>query len=230
MFSNRFAQYKGENNNSTVTLQSDTSGMTSLQNNVRATCSGSRKRKSSFDHNEVDQTELRGQSVSPSDERCEDFSNDWNKKDPSYSKIAEASSPCSESHDANSQSSLEETLPTQPEPSFRAALEEAYTEMDHGIDQPSLEFEENWKSEMYDVKSPGSNDPVSGQKHKIIIHDLSFDDNGPFSELSGIDLLCPVFLAVTEDDEDDDVVLKDIRRKTKSIENLCSALDDDQGN
>eukprot|EP00795_Rhopilema_esculentum_P007891 gene7891-13775_t len=200
----------------------------SLQSNARATCSVSRKRNSSSDHNEVDQTELRRQSASPSEEQCEDFSNDWNKKGPSYSKVAEANSPCSESHDVDSQSSLEETLPTQPEPSFRAALEEAYTEMDNGIDQPSLEFEDNWKSEMYDVKSPVSNDPVSGQKHKIIIHDLSFDDNGPFSELSGIDLLCPVFLAVTEDDEDDDVVLKDIRRKTKSIENLCSALDEDQ--
>ena len=76
---------------------------------------------------------------------------------------------------------------------------------------------------------PDQTSVKQNQKHKIIIRDLSFDDNGPFSELTRIDLLCPVFLAVTEDEEDDDYVLKDIRRKTKSIENLCSTLDEEQG-
>ena len=37
------------------------------------------------------------------------------------------------------------------EPSLRAALHEAYVDLDRGIEQPSLEYEETWKSEMYEV-------------------------------------------------------------------------------
>lgn len=110
-----------------------------------------------------------------------------------------------------------------------SSLHDMFAEMDSGPEQPSLEYEETWKSEMYEVKSPEHLSRKESRKHKIVIRDLSFDDNGPFSELAGIDLLCPVFLAVTEDEEDDDFVLKDIRRKAKSIENLCSTLDDEQG-
>ena len=114
------------------------------------------------------------------------------------------------------------------EPSFRLALDEAYSDLDKGLDQPTLEFEENWESALYDVKSPDVES--RDKKHKIVIRDLSFDENSTIAQqLSGIDLLCPVFLAVTEDSDDDDVILKDIRRKTKSIENLCSALDVEQG-
>jgi len=104
----------------------------------------------------------------------------------------------------------------------------SFNEGDTGIEQPSLEFDESWKLHMYEVKSPDVSSDEPNQKHKIVLRDLSFDDNAPLSELTRIDLLCPVFLAVTEDEEDDDHVLKDIRRKTKSIENLASTWDDDQ--
>ena len=99
---------------------------------------------------------------------------------------------------------------------------------DISIEQPSLEYDESWKLNIYEVKSPDVSDGRK-RKHKIVLRDLSFDDNATLSELTRIDLLCPVFLAVTEDEEDDDYVLKDIRRKTKSIENLCSTLDEEQG-
>ena len=100
---------------------------------------------------------------------------------------------------------------------------------DMSIEQPSLEYDETWKLHMYEVKSPNTSSDEQNKKHKIVIRDLSFDDNSPISELTRIDLLCPVFLAVTEDEEDDDYVLKDIRRKTKSIENLFSTFDKGQG-
>ena len=100
---------------------------------------------------------------------------------------------------------------------------------DMSIEQPSLEYDETWKLHMYDVKSPDISSDEQSRKHKIVIKDLSFDDNSSISELTRIDLLCPVFLAVTEDEEDDDYVLKDIRRKTKSIENLFSTIDEEQG-
>ena len=105
----------------------------------------------------------------------------------------------------------------------------SFNDGDTGIEQPSLEFDESWKLHMYEVKSPDVSSDEPNQKHKIVLRDLSFDDNAPLSELTRIDLLCPVFLAVTEDKEDDDHVLKDIRRKTKSIENLATTWDDDQG-
>ena len=54
------------------------------------------------------------------------------------------------------------------------------------------------------------------------MRELSFDEH---AEVAEIDLLAPVFLAVTEDsDEDSD--LKGLRRKTQSIENLCGVVDD----
>ena len=125
-------------------------------------------------------------------------------------------------------SGLDISCGSSDEPSFRLALDEAYSDLDKGLEHPTLEFEENWESELYDVKSPDVES--RDKKHKIVIRDLSFDENPTIAQqLSGIDLLCPVFLAVTEDSDDDDVVLKDIRRKTKSIENLCSALDVEQG-
>ena len=108
-------------------------------------------------------------------------------------------------------------------------LNKSFIEGDTGIEQPSLEYDESWKLHMYEVKSPDVSSDEPNQKHKIVLRDLSFDDNAPLSELTRIDLLCPVFLAVTEDEDDNDQVLKDIRRKTKSIENLASTWDDDQG-
>ena len=113
--------------------------------------------------------------------------------------------------------------------SAKAVSHDSSPDLEMDPEQPSLEYEETWRSEMYEVKSSDQSTLERKQKHKIVIRDLSFDDNGPFAELTRIDLLCPVFLAVTEDDEDDDVVLKDIRRKTKSIENLFSPDSDEQG-
>eukprot|EP00794_Sanderia_malayensis_P019542 gene19542-21474_t len=109
------------------------------------------------------------------------------------------------------------------------SCEKSFDEMDKSLEQPTLEFEYDWTSELYDMSSANKNNSSQPEKkHKIMIRDLSFDESNTLPALLGMDLLCPVFLAVTEDDQDDDVVLKDIRRKSKSIENICAVLSSDE--
>lgn len=68
------------------------------------------------------------------------------------------------------------------------------------------------------------------EKHKVILHELSFEDHG--HRLKAPELLCPVFLAV-QDDEFGDEERKKKQRMSQSIDDLCEMIsedsDDDQG-
>ena len=58
---------------------------------------------------------------------------------------------------------------------------------------------------------------MSSPSHKkIIMRELSYDDE---KDLTGVDLMAPVFLAVTDEGSDN---LIDMVRQSKSIEDLCS--------
>ena len=67
------------------------------------------------------------------------------------------------------------------------------------------------------------------EKHKVILHELSFEDH---HRLKAPELLCPVFLAV-QDDEFDDEERKQKIRMSQSIDDLCEMIsedsDDDRG-
>ena len=67
------------------------------------------------------------------------------------------------------------------------------------------------------------------EKHKVILHELSFEDN---HRLKAPELLCPVFLAV-QDDDDEDEGRKTMKKMSQSIDDLCEMIsedsDDDQG-
>ncbi|XP_057292790.1 uncharacterized protein LOC130621506 [Hydractinia symbiolongicarpus] len=83
-------------------------------------------------------------------------------------------------------------------------------------------------ADMYDGESNDTWQPRAqssparkATRQKILIRELSFDE---LQDVQGIDLMAPVFLAVT-DDADDNV--NDLRRKAKSIEDLCSTTYDD---
>ena len=54
------------------------------------------------------------------------------------------------------------------------------------------------------------------------MRELSFDEQ---PEVAKIDLLAPVFLAVTED-SDEESELRGLRRKAQSIENLCGVVEE----
>ena len=66
------------------------------------------------------------------------------------------------------------------------------------------------------------------EKHKVILHELSFDDS---HRLKAPELLCPVFLAVQDDDDNED--MKKMKKISQSIDDLCEMIsedtDDDQG-
>ena len=68
---------------------------------------------------------------------------------------------------------------------------------------------------------------LSLEKHKVILHELSFEDN---HRLKAPELLCPVFLAVQEDDEFEE---KRKKKMSQSIDDLCEMIsedsEDDQG-
>ena len=104
-----------------------------------------------------------------------------------------------------------------PNPLVRQILNRVYN-TDFENDQPTLEFDDDFETGLEQLPKTSSS-----AKHKIVIRDLSFEEK---QEIHRIDWLAPVFLAVTEDDEeDDDGALKNMRRKAMSIEDLCSVID-----
>lgn len=71
------------------------------------------------------------------------------------------------------------------------------------------------------------------EKHKVILHELSFEDH---HRLKAPELLCPVFLAVQDDSDNEsgDETGKKNQRMSQSIDDLCEMIsedsdDDDQG-
>ena len=63
----------------------------------------------------------------------------------------------------------------------------------------------------------------SPNRKKILIRELSYDE---LKDMKGVDLMAPVFLAVTDEGADN---LKDLKRASKSIEDLCSTTLDNEG-
>ena len=86
---------------------------------------------------------------------------------------------------------------------------------DDFFDQPSMEYD--------DAFAPCAQSSPTKSEHqkreKIILRELSFDE---LQDVKGIDLMAPVFLAVTNDADDSNVY--DLKRKCKSIEDLCSTI------
>jgi len=86
---------------------------------------------------------------------------------------------------------------------------------DDFFEQPSMEYD--------DAFAPcAQSSPTKSEqqkREKIIIRELSFDE---LQDVKGVDLMAPVFLAVTNDADDSNVY--DLKRKCKSIEDLCSTI------
>jgi len=85
---------------------------------------------------------------------------------------------------------------------------------DFFVEQPSMEYEDAF------VPCAQSSPTKAEQKEreKIFIRELSFDE---LQDVKGVDLMAPVFLAVTNDADDN---VYDLQRKCKSIEDLCSVI------
>ncbi|KAJ7393933.1 Protein prune 2 [Desmophyllum pertusum] len=64
---------------------------------------------------------------------------------------------------------------------------------------------------------------VTEKKQKIVLRELSFDEH---ADVAGTELLAPVFLAVAEENDDDDE-FQGMRKKAQSIENLCPIIIDE---
>ena len=58
-----------------------------------------------------------------------------------------------------------------------------------------------------------------------MLRELSFDEH---ADVAGTELLAPVFLAVAEENDDDDE-FQGMRKKAQSIENLCPIIIDEYG-
>lgn len=80
------------------------------------------------------------------------------------------------------------------------------------FEQPSMEYDLSWQPR-------AESSPVKKEaREKILIRELSFDE---YQDVKGVDLMAPVFLAVTNEDDDN---VFDMKRKAKSIEDLCSTI------
>lgn len=80
------------------------------------------------------------------------------------------------------------------------------------FEQPSMEYDLSWQPR-------AESSPMKKEaREKIFIRELSFDEN---QDVKGIDLMAPVFLAVTNEDDDN---VFDMKRKAISIEDLCSKI------
>lgn len=77
------------------------------------------------------------------------------------------------------------------------------------FEHPSLEYDDSWQ--LCREASVGSEEP-----HKVLIRELSYDS---LKDVDGVDLMAPVFLAITGEAGDH---VTDMKRKSKSIEDLCS--------
>ncbi|KXJ28505.1 uncharacterized protein LOC110238634 [Exaiptasia diaphana] len=82
-----------------------------------------------------------------------------------------------------------------------------------------LEFDMDWvEGALHDIGVTEGD-----RRHKIVMKELDFDDR---VNARGNEVLAPVFLAIAEENEDDND-FQGMRRKTQSIEDLCGLIEED---
>ncbi|XP_028402337.1 protein prune homolog 2-like [Dendronephthya gigantea] len=90
----------------------------------------------------------------------------------------------------------------------------------------TLEFDTDWEASMKGLQDETRMKSKPEEKHKVILHELSFEDH---HRLKAPELLCPVFLAVQDDSDNEsgDERTKRNQRMSQSIDDLCEMISED---